>query len=289
MTTHLTSSAQTVSASGRETTMHRRLNGLLSRSAVVLAVAGAAALTVGCNPNAAAGNAISTASAAPAEVVQNSTIGKHLAQRLPGLPAVVEVRSTPMSGLYEVRLEGNEIIYSDAKGDFLLHGTLLDTRSRVDLTAARQNQLDAIAPEQLPLQDAITVTRGKGKRQIVVFADPRCPYCHKLEAELAKMDNITVHTFVLPVLGAASVELAQQIWCSSNRSQAWQDWMLRQKKPTAASTCDTSALERTMAFARQHRINGTPALFFADGSRVSGFIGAQDMEEKLKTAAGARR
>ena len=211
---------------------------------------------------------------------QESTIRKNLAARLPQLSKIDEVSKTPMPGLYEVRIDGTEIFYTDAKGDFLLNGSLLDTKTRRDLTHERTQKLTAIDFKALPLQDALVTTRGNGARKLAVFADPNCPYCHRFEADLAKVNNVTVYTFLLPILGEDSMTKSRNIWCAKDRSKAWAGWMLNRVTPPAAS-CDTAALRRNVAFAEKYRITGTPAMVFSNGKRVPGAIPTAQIEKLL--------
>ena len=213
-------------------------------------------------------------------LAQEATIRKNLAERVPGLTDIDEVSKTPMNGLYEVRV-GTDILYTDAEGNFLLHGSLLDTKARKNLTEERVAKLTAIDFKELQLKNAFTITRGNGKRKLAVFEDPNCGYCKRFEKDLAKVDNITVHFFLIPILGADSVEKSRQIWCSADKVKTWNDWMQRDVTPKGAGSCNTDALTANLDFARKYRITGTPTLVFEDGTRVPGAINAQQVEELL--------
>ncbi|WP_291009660.1 DsbC family protein [Hydrogenophaga sp.] len=214
---------------------------------------------------------------------QEATIRKNLAERLPNLPKIDEISKTPMPGLFEVRFNGTDLFYTDAQGNFLLQGSLIDTRSRVDLTEQRVNKLTAIAFDDLPIKDAFTLVRGNGKRKMAVFEDPNCGYCKRFERDLATIDNVTVHLFLYPILGADSVEKSRNIWCAKDKGKAWTDWMVKDITPAAAE-CNTAALERNVEFGRKARITGTPTIIFADGSRVPGAIPADRIEKFLTEA-----
>lgn len=217
---------------------------------------------------------------------QDATIRKALAERIPQLQQIDEVRPTPMKGLYEVRI-GTDLFYTDAQGNYLIQGELIDTKARRNLTEDRINKLTAVDYQSLPLQDAFTTVRGKGERKLVVFADPNCGYCKRFEKDLQNVDNVTVYTFLYPILSPDSAEKSRNIWCAKDRSATWDDLMLRDKTPAAAS-CDTAALQRNLAFGRKHKITGTPTLIFSDGSRVPGAIGAQDVEKRLAEIASSK-
>jgi thiol:disulfide interchange protein DsbC len=212
-----------------------------------------------------------------------SVIRKTLGERIPQLAKIDEVRTTSMPGLFEVRV-GTDLFYTDAKGNYVIQGELIDTKARRNLTEDRINQLTAVKFEDLPFKDAFTLVRGDGSRKIAVFEDPNCGYCKRFEREMRNVNNVTVYLFLYPILSPDSAEKSRNIWCASDRVAAWQDYMVRDKAP-AAATCDTGALQRNLAFGRKHKITGTPTLIFANGSRVPGAIGAKDVEKRLAEAA----
>ncbi|MEZ5645766.1 MAG: DsbC family protein [Burkholderiaceae bacterium] len=214
---------------------------------------------------------------------QEAAIRKNLAERLPNLPPIDEISKTPMDGLYEVRVNQTDIFYTDAQGNYLIQGSLIDTRARVDLTEQRLEKLTAIAFKDLPFKDAFTIVRGNGKRQMALFSDPNCGFCKRFERDLAKINDVTVHVFLYPILGQDSVNKARNIWCAKDKGKTYADWMMNSVAPPAV-TCDTAAVERNVALGRQLRINGTPASFFVDGSRVPGAVGGAQIERKLAEA-----
>ncbi|MBG6070946.1 MULTISPECIES: DsbC family protein [unclassified Polaromonas] len=218
-------------------------------------------------------------------LAQEAVIRKNLADRLPTLSKIDEVSKTPMNGLYEIRVNETDIFYTDAEGNFLIQGNLIDTRAKRNLTEERAEKLNAIDFDALPLKDAFTQVRGNGKRKLAVFEDPNCGYCKRFERDLQKVDDVTIHTFLIPILSADSVEKSKNIWCSKDKNKAWLDWMVRDQ-PAAKASCDTSALERNLAFSKKYKITGTPTVFFANGTRVPGAISAQEIEKQLASAAG---
>lgn len=211
---------------------------------------------------------------------QEAAIRENLAQRLPNLPKIDEVRETPMAGLYEVRT-GTNVFYTDAKGDFMLRGSLVDTQSRKDLTEERIEKLTAIDFSKLNTKNAIRLVYGKGTRKLAVFEDPNCGYCKRFEKDVAQIDDVTMYVFVVPILGQNSQEKAKQIWCAKDRAKTWTGWMQHNEAPTGDGECDTKALDENVAFIREHRITGTPTMVFSDGARVAGAIGKERIEERL--------
>lgn len=213
-----------------------------------------------------------------------AVIRKNLAERLAGLPKIEEVRASPMPGLWEIRI-GNEIRYTDATGSFFIEGDLVDLRSRRNLTEERLARINAVDFASLPLKDAVVWKKGTGKRRIAVFADPNCGYCKRFERALQDVNDITVYTFLIPILGGDSAEKTRAIWCSKDAIASWQSWMLEGKAPAkTVGTCDDTAIERNLALSRKHHVNGTPAIIMEDGSRAPGALSAEQLEKRLQSA-----
>jgi thiol:disulfide interchange protein DsbC len=215
---------------------------------------------------------------------QEATIRKNLGERIPQLQKIDEVSKSPMPGLFEIRVNGTEIFYTDAEGNFLVQGNLIDTRQRRNLTEERVDKLTAINFDALPLKDAFTIVRGNGKRKLAVFEDPNCSYCKRFEKDLQKVDNVTIHMFLYPILGPDSVEKSKNIWCAKDKAKAWHDWMVRDQTPAGAS-CDNAAITRNVELGRKYKITGTPTLVFTDGSRVPGAISTAQVEKYLSEVA----
>ena len=213
---------------------------------------------------------------------QEAVIRKNLLERLPQLQKIDEISKGPMPGLFEVRVNGTDIFYTDAEGNFLLQGSLIDTKLHRNLTEERVDKLTAISFDALPFKDAFTIVRGNGKRKLAIFEDPNCGFCKRFERDLQKVDNITISLFLYPILGADSNEKSKHIWCAKDKGKTWQDWMLREQLPPVAS-CDVAALARNVALGQKHKISGTPTLIFADGIRVPGAIDAGEVEKHLAT------
>jgi thiol:disulfide interchange protein DsbC len=210
---------------------------------------------------------------------QEANIRKNLSERLPNLPKIDEVSKTPMNGLFEIRM-GNEVMYSDAEGHFLIQGSLIDVRQRRNLTEERVDKLSAIPFDQLPLKNAFTQVRGNGKRKLAVFADPNCGFCKRFEKDLQKLDIVTIYHFLYPILGEDSRTKSKNVWCAKDKAKVWNDWMIGGTTPPNAS-CDASAIDAIVAFGQKNRISGTPLLLFADGTRVPGAVPMAQVEKIL--------
>jgi thiol:disulfide interchange protein DsbC len=222
---------------------------------------------------------------ATSALADEAQIRKNLPERFPKFPAIDEVSKAPIPGLYEVRM-GNDVLYTDEEASHIIEGQIIDTRTRTNLTEARVNTLSAIDFAKLPLKDAVVWKTGTGARKMAVFSDPNCGYCKRLEGDIQKLKNVTVYTFLIPVLGADSNAKSRNIWCAKEKTNVWLDWMLRAKTPAVAEEgCDATAIERNAALGRKHRVNGTPAIVFTDNTRVPGAMSADEIEKRLTPAA----
>ncbi|MFT3759744.1 DsbC family protein [Thauera sp.] len=207
-----------------------------------------------------------------------------------GAPAVESVTKTPYGGLYEVVLKNGQLVYTDAKAEFVIDGSIIDMKTRRDVTQARLNELSAIDFASLPLERAVKQVKGKGTRVIATFEDPNCGYCKRLAKDLAGMDDVTIYTFLYPILSEDSATKSNNIWCAKDKAKAWTGWVLDGKEPAAAD-CDVTAVAQNVQLGQQLRISGTPTIFLADGTRIGGYMPAAELEKALaevKPKAAAR-
>ena len=210
-----------------------------------------------------------------------ANIKKILQQRM-GDGAVIEtVAKTPYGGLYEVKI-GSELVYTDAEAKFVFIGRVVDAETSKDYTQARLDEINRIKFSDLPLEAALKTVKGNGKRVIAVFEDPNCGYCKRFRKTLNETKDITVYTFMYNILSDDSRVKSKNVWCSADRSKAWDEWMLNAKVPaTAAESCAVTPNEKVLELGRKLKVSGTPTIFFADGSRVPGAVDAKTLEAKL--------
>jgi len=215
-----------------------------------------------------------------AETAQEAAIRKTIEPRLGEHVKVDSVTKTPYGGLFEVRV-GSDIFYTDAKADYLFIGRVVNARTFEDYTTARVEELSKIKFADLPFDSAIKMVKGNGKNVIAVFEDPNCVYCKRLHHMLRGVDNVTVYTFMYNILAPDSVTKSRNVWCSADRSKAWEDWMLNGKEaPPAPANC-TAPNEKILALGQKMKVTGTPTIFFTDGTRIPGAIDAKALENKF--------
>lgn len=198
---------------------------------------------------------------------------------------VEEVSVTPFDGILELRLEGNDVLYTNRNVDFILQGSLVDVASRTDLTAQRLEELNRVDFADLPLDKAIKTVKGDGSQKIAIFEDPNCIYCKRLHESLSEIDNVTIYSLLFPILTPESRTISEHVWCADDASAAWNAWMASNTKP-APKTCETP-IDDLLKFGMQLGVQGTPAIFFQDGSRANGWLPADKLKERIETASKA--
>jgi len=234
--------------------------------------------------------ALGFALAAAAAYAQSDAdaIKAELRKKLPDAPAVDSVRKTPYGGLFEV-VSGGEIFYTNDKADFILAGSVIDLKTRENVTDLRMRQVNMIKWYSLPLDQAIKIVRGNGSRKIAIFEDPNCGYCKRLERDLQGVTDITVYVLLYPILSPDSVTQSKAIWCSADPGKSWIDHMVRDTAVSGSSTCATP-VDRILALGQAKRVHGTPTIIFENGERIPGAIPVSEIEKKfaqVKVAAAA--
>lgn len=215
-------------------------------------------------------------------------IKKALEKRLNGI-RIEAVLATPIAGIYEAQYrsaEGMQIVYTDATGNYVLQGSLFDLRSGRDLTEEKLQALNAVPLSALPLDLAVKVQRGNGKRVLAMFSDPHCPYCRKFEKILQQLDDVTIYVFMYPVIRPDLANHSKAVWCSADRSKAWIELALNGEPPLADASCDTP-LDKIRELGHRLGVNSTPTLILADGRRISGGLALADLTRLLDASAPA--
>jgi len=221
-----------------------------------------------------------TALAGEADIRQN------MESRFPGTK-VTEVNKSPLPGMFEVVMQGRQgpmVAYSDDKANYVMVGDLLDTKTERNLTRERMDKLTEVKFDSLPLSQAIKTVKGDGKRHLAVFSDLDCPYCKRLENELAKIDNVTIYTFLYPLpMHGDAPRKSKLIWCSKDRAGAWAEYYHSGKLPAGKGDCATP-IDENLALGAKLHIDGTPALLFANGKRIPGYMEAGRLDAMLNAS-----
>ena len=216
-------------------------------------------------------------------LADEAKIRRILQSRMPTMN-IESITRSPVAGLYELVIDG-EFVYTDEDANYFFSGSVFDIRTSPprNLTQERANQITA--KTFLDARDlAIKRVRGNGGRTLFTFEDPNCGYCQALSRELAKMDDVTIYTFLLPLLSQDSVEKSAAVWCAQDRTAAWENLMARGVVPDNTRSCP-NPLNRVAALAKRFQIQATPAGFLGDGRHIGGMRSALDIEKAFSAAA----
>lgn len=202
------------------------------------------------------------------------------------------IQPAPMAGWYEVRFrtpDGLRVIYTDEKATYLITGNIFELKTDRDLTEERLRTLNAIDFKALPLDLAVKVQRGNGKRVMAMFSDPYCPACRSFERELVQVSDVTIYVFMFPVIRPENADQSRSVWCSEDRSKAWLDLALRGRPPVAKAACD-NPVDKVLSLGRSLNVGSTPTLILANGVRYKGGMSADvlrsALDEASRTASG---
>ncbi|MBI3222942.1 MAG: DsbC family protein [Nitrosomonadales bacterium] len=218
----------------------------------------------------------------PAAQAGEKDIRQTLQSRFPNIGKLEHVVKTPYSGLYEIIID-DQLYYIDAQGQYLFEGSVIDTKTRRDLSDERRKKLFAVDFDSLPLDLAVKRVKGNGKRRMAYFTDPNCTYCKKLEKELTKVSDVTLYIFLFPLFEGSDT-MVRNVYCAKDPIKAWDGWMQNGIAPAAAD-CKTPT-EQVKALGRKLRVSGTPNLIFANGVQSPGYMPAEELEKRLNEPAG---
>lgn len=215
-----------------------------------------------------------------------TTIKRALEQRYPKIEIEHIQPSDAMPGLYEV-FTGGALVYTDRTGDHLFVGRLFETQTKRDLSAERLDVYLGVNFKSLPFDRAIKIVKGNGSRQLAIFEDPDCPYCQRLEKDLAAMTDLTIYVFLYPLeqTHPGATAHARAIWCAPDHASAWTEWMLAHRPPAAAS-CTGDPIDELQKLGKSLRINTTPTLFLSNGHRIRGLLQTGMLQKIIDSQLG---
>ena len=207
-----------------------------------------------------------------------NTVKTNLNQLHPKLK-IENIQTTEMKGIYSGLMD-NQVVYMGEDAQHILIGSMFRLSDQKNITkdlVLKQNSIDW---KKLPLQDAVKIVRGNGKRQIAVFSDPNCPYCKQLETELNKLNNVTIYTFIYPIK-TQSVAISKQIFCELDPALAWSNLIGKGIQPRSTKAC-ANPVERNLNLGKSLGLNGTPTIIFSNGFKAMGAYPALEIEKIWK-------
>lgn len=214
-----------------------------------------------------------------AAVADETSIKKELESKFNGMK-VEKIVPTGYLGLYEVTTD-QSILYTDDKVSVIFEGYLTDAKTMENVTIKSLRQRAQETLKKLPLENAVKLVHGDGKRVLITFEDPNCGYCKKLAQNIVQLENVTVYTFIIPILAPDSITKAKQIWCSSDRSKTWVDYMANGKTLMGKTDCE-NPIETNRELVSKLAIDSVPVLFFPDGTQARGMLTKEQLEARLE-------
>lgn len=200
---------------------------------------------------------------------------------------VIDVKFSEVPGLWVVDLdqEGKKFpVYLDFSKQFLISGRVVRLATREDVTEKRFLDLNKIDVAQIPLDDAVVLGKPDAAHKIIVFDDPECTFCKKLQAEMAKVVEkrpdivFFIKMFPLTNIHPKSYDKAKSIICERSL-QLLEDSLAGKDIPPPR--CETDQVDKNIALGRKIFVRSTPTLIYPDGSVVPGYKSADRIIEYL--------
>ena len=204
------------------------------------------------------------------------------ARSITGDAGPTAVATTPVPGLYEVRVRG-EFVYVTADGRFFLHGDLYESRGRRNLTESSRREdrlevVDAIEPDTF-----IVFAPSKPKHTVTVFTDVDCPFCAKFHLEVPELNKLGVRVryaaWPRTPPGTESYARSVSVWCADEPHQALTD--AKAGREIEPATCDNPVQEHFEA-GRKVGVRGTPTIVTEDGEVIGGYVPFRELAQMLE-------
>ena len=195
---------------------------------------------------------------------------------------ILDVKPTEMPNMYWVSMEGMSSVYATADGKYLIQGDIIRLGDKKlssigDKIQSGENKkhLANLKTEDLLVYPA----QGKTKQVIYVFTDASCPYCHKLHEHIPEITakGIEVRYIAWP-RGEQFIPAMESVWCSADRHAAFDQAIAG--VTLAPATCK-NAVRDQYALGLKMGVNGTPAIYNADGEYLGGYMTADEIESRL--------
>lgn len=198
---------------------------------------------------------------------------------------IQSIKPSIIPGYREVAI-GGKVVYASADGKYLLQGSLIELGSRENLTSVSEGALRRAVLDAVPRERRIIFSPAKPKYRITVFTDIDCGYCRKLHSQIADYNKagISVEYLFFPRagIGSESFNKAVNVWCAADRRKALTDAKL--DKPVAKRTC-ANPITMDFALGQKIGVDGTPAIFAADGTQLGGYLSPPEMLARLNRQA----
>lgn len=195
------------------------------------------------------------------------------------------IEAAPLPGYRQV-IVGGQLVYVSDDGKYLLQGSMLDTKTKRDLTAARLAVKNKDMVDAVPLSKRIVFAPAKPKYKVTVFTDIDCGYCRKLHSQIAEYNKLGIEVdylfFPRTGIGSPSYDKAVSVWCAKDRNAAFTS--AKSGVDPKPLKCDNPVAEE-FTLGTQVGVDGTPTIFASDGTKVGGYLAPEQLLERLQAVA----
>jgi thiol:disulfide interchange protein DsbC len=249
--------------------------------AAVLAASSVAGIA--CAQSGVAANKVVAPAASTSAAATKSDPRAAIVQKIDGLK-LEDVRISPINGVYEIS-RGSDISYLSSDGRYVILGDMIDLDSDANLSETRRRGIRARMIETVPEAEMLVFSPKDPKYTVTVFTDIDCGYCRRLHSQMAEYNRlgIRVRYLFFPRTGpnTESWHKAEQVWCSSNRTDA----LTRAKngEDIKSPKCPTDIIARDYELGHRLAVEGTPAIFMPSGEMLPGYLPPSQLAKYLKT------
>ena len=200
----------------------------------------------------------------------------------------VDIVQTPFDGVFEVIIHNpiGSVLISE-NGQYLIQGSVVDLTIRQEMASSdKVNQLKKTLINTVKEEDKI-IFKAKNEKYIIhVFTDVDCPYCRQLHSGIDQMNalGITVKYLASPIasLHPVAQSTMEKIWCADDRVKAMDEYKTNQIMPHSKK-CKNPVAEQLLMGERLG-VNGTPAIFLADGTHLPGYLPPETLLQNIKAS-----
>ena len=193
------------------------------------------------------------------------------------------INASPVDGWYTVQ-KGSVVAYVSKDGRYLLQGDMIDLDHQINLSEATRTDSRRTLMSSVTDDQVILFTPDVVKHRVTIFTDVDCTYCRKLHSQVDEYlaAGIQIRYMLYPRNGPASSSwnTSEDVWCARDRNIALTAAKLDRDFET--QKCDTSAITEHYMLGQSVGLTGTPAIVFADGTLVSGYLPPEALVSRLQ-------
>ncbi len=202
---------------------------------------------------------------------------------------IIGIQLSPVKGLWEVTIEDKGrkgIFYTDFSKKFMIAGPIVEfdnasNRTRESIEQIQNNRkVDVL---KIPLGNALVLGSQGAQKKVIVFTDPDCPFCSKLDKEMKKVveerKDIAFYIKLYPLPAHKDAYLkANAIECKKSLKMMEDNF---EGRPISMDNCGTKEIDDNIKLAQSLGFFGTPTLVLPDGTVHEGTLPADKLIELI--------